>query len=140
MISIKYKKTRKDAIVPTQAKIGDAGYDLYSLESIAIPAHCVIKIDTGLAFEIPEGYVGLIWDRSGMGSKGYKIHGGVVDSSYRGTIGVLVSNTSNDIKYIHYADRIAQILFQKIEQVEFLESENLSETTRSIEGFGSTGN
>lgn len=138
-MKINIKKTRTDAIIPTRADSGAAGYDLYSLSAAAIPPHCTVRFDTGIAMEIPEGYAGFIKDRSGMGIKGFDKHGGVIDSSYRGEIGVCLCNTTIEMKYISVGDRIAQICFQKVEDVEFEEVEELNNTTRGVGAFGSTG-
>ena len=99
-------------------------------------------IGTGLEFEIPQGYVGLIYARSGMACKNglapaNKV--GVIDSDYRGEIMVALYNQSNETKVITSGDRIAQIIIQPVEQFGFKVKENLSGTKRGENGFGSTG-
>ena len=99
-------------------------------------------IGTGLSMEIPEGYVGLIYARSGMACKrglapANKV--GVIDSDYRGEIMVALYNQSNETKVITSGDRIAQIIIQPVTQFEFNEVDELSDTTRGEGGFGSTG-
>jgi dUTP pyrophosphatase len=138
-MKIKIKKTRNDAIIPTRPDNGSAGYDLYSLSSSAIIPHSTIRFNIGLAFEIPQGYAGIIYDRSSMGSHGYNKHGGLIDSSYRGTVEVCLCNTTDETKYINVGDRIAQITFQKVENVDFEEVEELSDSERAEKGFGASG-
>lgn len=138
-MKIKIKKLRDGAVIPTQGHNTDAGYDLYSLKSLAIPPHCVVRIETGIAVDIPPGYAGFIHDRSSMGIKGYHRHAGVVDCGYHGDVSVCLCNTSDEIKYITAGDRIAQLVIQKVEQIEFEEVTEFTETERGIGGWGSTG-
>lgn len=139
-MKIKIQKKRPDAIIPTKPDSGSGAYDLYCLQGVAIPPHTVVQIPIGIAFEIPQGYGGIIYDRSGMGRKGYNRHGGFIDASYRGEVSVLINNTTTDIRYIQTGDRVAQIAFQKVEEVEFEEVDELSETERGEKGFNSSGN
>jgi dUTP pyrophosphatase len=121
---------------------GDAGYDLYASEDAIIKPMERRLVKTGVSLEIPEGYYGHISDRSGMAyKKGAHCLGKIVDSTYRGEIGIIILNTDmyEQIK-ISTGDRIAQIIFKKHEEVEFVESEKLSETERSSGGYGSSGN
>ena len=97
-------------------------------------------VATGLSLEIPEGYAGLIWPRSGPAVKlGLDCGAGVIDSHYRGEIKVLLFNHSDNEIFIQSGDRIAQLIIQKIEAVKFIASNQLSETVRNTDGFGSTG-
>ena len=126
--------------IPDYAHIGDAGADLKAAESITIPARDRALVTTGIRLEIPDGHVGLIWPRSGMAVKNAIDTGaGVIDSNYRGEIKILLFNHSDLDFQIEPEDRIAQILIQKVERVQFLPAEKLSETTRNKGGFGSTG-
>ncbi len=143
---IKIKRLTDTAIVPTKSRKTDAGYDLYADEDIAIYPEDTKLISTGIAFAIPDGYAGLIWDRSGLGSKGIHRHAGVVDSSYRGEVKVALSNSrardvefTDNIYFISKGDRIAQILFQKVPHFELVETEELDGTSRGSSGFGSSG-
>ena len=124
---IKIKKLTDTATMPTKSRKTDAGYDLYADEDIAIYPEDTKLISTGIAFAIPDGYAGLIWDRSGLGSKGIHRHAGVVDSSYRGEVKVALSNSrssdKDNIYFISRGDRIAQILFQKVPHFELVETE-----------------
>lgn len=136
---VKIKRLHQEAKVPTKPDKGSGAYDLYSLSAIAVPPHCTVKINTGIALEIPEGYAGIIYDRSGMGRQGYNRHGGFIDSSYRGELGVLLCNTTDNMKYISIHDRIAQIAFQQVEEVEFEAVEELCTTERGEKAWGASG-
>ncbi len=97
-------------------------------------------VSTGIRLALPDGYVGLIWPRSGMAVKhGIDSGAGVIDSQYRGEVKVLLFNHSDGEHFIKKGDRIAQLLVQKIETVEFLPVDNLDSTERASSGFGSTG-
>jgi len=138
-LKVKVKRFLPEAKIPSYARINDAGLDLAAIESIEIPAGSRAKIGTGLSFEIPDGYVGLIWDRSGLSAKkGLKVLGGVVDSNYRGEVFVTLANVSREPAEILKGERIAQMLIQKIEKVEILETDELSETERGDQGYGSS--
>ena len=126
--------------IPKYAHAGDAGADITASEKIAIPPRERTLVSTGVRLEIPEGYVGLIWPRSGLAvKKGIDCGAGVIDSHYRGEVKVLLFNHSDNEFQIEPGDRIAQILIQKFERVEFHLVEQLNETARSDAGFGSTG-
>ena len=134
------KKLHQNATVPTKANGSDAGYDLYALEGAIIDKHCHKLIKTGIAMEIPDGYVGLIWPRSGLAYKyGLDVFAGVIDSSYRGDIGVILYNSQYSNYNLEKGDRIAQILFQKVEDFDLNLVENLDDTKRGTGGFGSSG-
>jgi len=125
---------------PIYAHEGDAGADIKASENIIIPARDKAIVATGIRLEIPEGYVGLIWPRSGVAAKkAIDTGAGVIDSHYRGEIKILLFNHSDLDFQIEPGDRIAQILIQKVERAHFISAENLSETARDNRGFGSTG-
>ena len=131
---------RVSGSVPKYVHDGDAGADLIASEKTVIRARGRSLVGTGIRLEIPEGYVGLIWPRSGLAiKKGIDCGAGVIDSCYRGEIKVLLFNHSDTEFKIESGDRIAQILIQKIERVQFIPVNELSETARSERGFGSTG-
>lgn len=153
---IKVSKLTDDAIIPTKAYESDAGWDLYASENATVKAGQRSVIKTGISFEIPEGWCGLIWPRSGLSVKnGIDILAGVIDSSYRGEILTCLYNTSSNPIYnfilcflglfrcfdlkIKKGDRIAQILFHEVPEVKMIEAETLQETERNQSGFGSTG-
>ena len=97
-------------------------------------------IPTGIRLALPEGHVGLIWPRSGMAVKhGIDCGAGVIDSQYRGEVKVLLFNHSDGEHFIQKGDRIAQLLVQKVETVDFLPVDDLDATDRAGSGFGSTG-
>ena len=138
-VGLKVKKLTDTAKIPTKANISDAGFDLYSDVDINIESGKTVIINTGIALGIPDGYCGLIWDRSSLGSKGIHRHAGVVDSGYRGEIKVCLNNTSDSSYEVSKGDRIAQILIQRNEPFRVEECEDLSDTDRGLGGFGSSG-
>lgn len=139
-MKLKIKKLSEDAIVPEYAHLGDAGFDLFSVEKTEIDPMQRVQIKTGIAMEIPEGFVGLVWDKSGLSHKnGLKTLGGVVDSGYRGEIMVGIINLSKEKYILEKGHKMAQMLIQKVERVEIETVSDLSDTTRGESGFGSTG-
>lgn len=139
-MEIKFKKLNESAVAPQYAHSFDAGMDLFCLENISVAPNERVQISTGIAMEIPEGFVGLIWDKSGLSHKsGLKTIGGVVDSQYRGEIKVGMINLSDETYHFEAGHKIAQMLIQKVEQVSLIESDSLSDTARGEGGFGSTG-
>ena len=125
---------------PQYAHNGDAGADLTASEKTVIPSRDRSLVGTGIRLEIPEGHVGLIWPRSGLAiKKGVDCGAGVIDSCYRGEIKVLLFNHSDNEFQIEPGDRIAQILIQKVERVQFIPVNKSSKTARGEGGFGSTG-
>ena len=130
----------KGNYLPQYSHKGDAGADLKSVEKKVIAPRSRDLVATGLSLEIPEGYAGLIWPRSGPAVKlGLDCGAGVIDSHYRGEIKVLLFNHSDNEIFIQSGDRIAQLIIQKVEAVKFITSNQLSETIRNTDGFGSTG-
>ena len=126
--------------IPSYSRPGDAGADLEASESFIVPARGKALVPTGLCIELPEGHVGLIWPRSGLAVKhSIDCGAGVIDTKYRGEIKVLLFNHSDENFTIKSGDRIAQLLIQKVENVNFTPVENLNETERNEGGFGSTG-
>jgi dUTP pyrophosphatase len=119
----------------------DAGADLAAAEDRSIPPLSRATIRTGLAMEIPEGYYGRIAPRSGLAhNHGIDVLAGVVDSSYRGEIRIVLYNTDKEEPFqVRSGDRIAQIIFEKHYDFEFIEVDDLSKTDRGEGGFGSTG-
>ncbi len=140
MIEVKIKKIKDDAKIPTYAHIGDAGMDLYSTQDIVVKEGERVKVSTGVAMEIPDGFVGLVWDKSGLSvNYGLKTLGGVIDSCFRGEIIVGVINLSNDDYCIEKGHKIAQMLIQKVELPDVVEVNELNLSQRGKGGFGSTG-
>lgn len=138
-MKLRIKKIHDDARIPTRAHHDDAGIDLYSYKDHIVLPHDTYLIPTGIALQIEEGCVGLIWDKSSIGSKGLKTLGGVIDAGYRGEIKILVHNLT-DIPYTFMqGQKVAQLLIQNVEFPEIEEVTELSETKRGEGGFGSTG-
>ena len=142
--TIRFKKTNDKAIVPTYGTEYSAGADMYACidTPVIIEPGKTILIPTGLALEIPEGYAGLIYARSGLATKkgiapANKVS--VIDSDYRGEIRIPLHNHSEEAVTIDVAERIAQIIFTPYLKVCFEESDSLSDTERGLGGFGSTG-
>ena len=140
MVKIKIQKT-KDAKVPNYAHAGDAGLDIYSSEENYVLTPGQRKgFLTGVKMEIPAGYAGLIWDKSGLAAKyGIKVMAGVIDSTYRGEITIVLLNLGEKEYLVEKGAKIAQMLIQKIEQAQTEEVDFLEETQRGEGGFGSTG-
>ena len=126
--------------LPKYSHKGDAGFDLYAAEGYILHPMESKLVSTGIKIEIPEGYVGLIWDRSGLAAK-HSLHNlaGVIDSHYRGEIRIVVINLGKEIFEITKGMRIAQMLIQPVVNAELIKSDSLSETKRGEKGFGSTG-
>ncbi len=138
-IKIKVKKLSDDASLPNYAYENDAGMDLYANEDVEIPAGSRAKIGTGIAIELPAGFVALVWDKSGMSiKKGLKTLGGVIDSGYRGEYIVAMANISKEPVSIQKGEKIAQLLIQKVEHAQVEVAEVLGETDRGDGGFGSS--
>lgn len=132
----------KNAVVPTFANPGDAGADLYSVESVTIHGRTQKLVRTGVALEIPLGYVGLVRPRSGLATKlGIGMNSsGVIDAGYRGEISITLINHSDQSHNISPGQRIAQILFVPVVAgFDFEVVDELSESSRGTGGFGSTG-
>ncbi|MBT3514237.1 MAG: dUTP diphosphatase [Nitrospina sp.] len=126
--------------IPSYSHPGDAGADLKSSGSSIVPARGKALVSTGLSIALPEGYVALIWPRSGLAvQNSIDCGAGVVDATYRGEIKVLLFNHSDENFNIEPGDRIAQLLVQKVENINFLPVDSLDKTERNEGGFGSTG-
>jgi dUTP pyrophosphatase len=128
--------------VPVYSRDGDAGADLTSSEYALIPAGGRALVKTGIKIAIPYGYVGLVHPRSGLALKsGITVLNtpGTIDSGYRGEVGVILYNTTDIHFEVQAGDRIAQLVVQKVETVEFNKVDALIESDRGEGGFGSTG-
>jgi len=142
MLKIKIKKIKENAIVPKYAHHGDAGVDLYSTEDYILKPGERTLVSTGIAIAIPPGHEAQVRPKSGLALK----HGisivntpGTIDCSYRGEIGIIAINLGNEDFKIEKGNKIAQMVFNKIEEADFEEVEELDDTTRGDGGFGSTG-
>lgn len=141
---VKIKKLDDRAVTPSYGSEYAAGFDLYAVldEDITIKSGETYLVKTGLAMEVPVGYAGMIFARSGLATKkglapANKV--GVVDSDYRGEVMVALHNHSNENRTISHGERIAQMVIMPFYKAEFLEVEELSDTDRGSGGFGSTG-
>ena len=124
---------------PTRGTENAACWDIRSAQAIELLPESTTIVDTGLYLEIPEGYGLLLLSRSKLAQEGITVSGGVIDADYRGQIRVLLHNSTRRSKRVQQSERIAQGWFLKIPQVEFVKSNQLSDTTRGANGFGSTG-
>ena len=144
MASVRVKKLKENAKLPTYGTEFSAGADLYAcLESaVTIAPGCSAFIPTGIALEVPVGCAGLIYARSGMACKrglapANKV--GVVDSDYRGEITVVLYNHGQEPQTVENGERVAQFVITPVLTPSFEEAEELSDTARNVGGFGSTG-
>ena len=144
MNTIRVKKLRENAIVPTYGSAWAAGADLYAcLEAdVTIEPHCTVFVPTGIALEVPMNCAGLIYARSSLGAKrglapANKV--GVIDSDYRGEVMVALHNHGLVSQTVAHGERIAQLLITPVITAEFEEAQELSDTVRGQGGFGSTG-
>lgn len=143
-MKVPFIKLHPDAVVPTYGSRHAAGADLYALAEaeILVPAGKTVFVSTGIAMEIPEGFVGLVFARSSMGAKrnlapANKV--GVIDSDYRGEIRVVLHNHGDTDQVVMPGERIAQLAIVPYLTAEFEECTSLSDTDRGAGGFGSTG-
>jgi dUTP pyrophosphatase len=129
-----------DVKLPNYANPGDAGLDIYSAEETLLKPNEKKIIKTGVKMAIPNGHVGLIWDKSGLAAKhGLHVFAGVIDSSYRGEIGVVLKNFGEEDFKVEKDSKIAQMLIQPIVSANITEHDSLEDTERGEGGFGSTG-
>ena len=138
-MELKVKKVQMDAKLPQYGHTGDAGLDLFSSIDFVLEKGQVEAIPSGIKVAIPDGFVGLIWDKSGVSLKGVHRLAGVIDSGYRGEVKVVMINLSDKPFAIDKGMKIAQMLVQPITMVRVVETEDLDDTSRGEGGFGSTG-
>ena len=143
-MKLKIKRLNDLAKIPTRGSEYAAGYDLYAATNynIEIDPHKTVKIGTGLVIELPEGTFGAIYARSGIATKrGLRPSNavGVCDQDYRGEYIVALHNDTDEKQVVEAGERIAQLVIQRYENVEFEEVDELSDTRRGDSGFGSTG-
>lgn len=143
-VKVNIKKLDKRATVPSYGSEYAAGADLYACVDgeIEIKPHATVVVPTGIAIELPLGYAGLIYARSGLATKkglapANKV--GVVDCDYRGEVKVALHNHSEEVQTVLAGERIAQLVITPYLTARFIESDSLSETVRGAGGFGSTG-
>lgn len=143
-MQIAIKKLRDNAVLPAYGSEFAAGADLYACidSEIQVKPHETVFIPTGLALELPVGYAGLIYARSGLASKrglapANKV--GVVDCDYRGEVTVALLNHTDTVQTVAVGERVAQLVITPYITAEFIEKDELSDTARGAGGFGSTG-
>ena len=143
-MEIKIKLLKENSKIPTVGSLESAGSDLYAAESkpIKIGPYTSKLIHTGIAIEIPQGYFGAVFARSGLATKqglapSNKV--GIIDSDYRGEILVSLYNQSNVLRVVNPGDRIAQLIIMPYMKTEFITVDSLTDTSRGKDGFGSTG-
>ena len=144
MSIVKIQKLREEAVIPTRGSEKAAGYDLYAAipEAIYILPHSTIKVKTGLAMELPDNTFGAIFARSGLATKqGLRPANcvGVCDSDYRGEYIVAVHNDTDIVQVVCPGEKIAQLILLPFLPIDFQMVDELSETERGEDGFGSTG-
>lgn len=146
-MKVKFKKLSEKAILPTRGTALAAGVDLYALlpdgaERVVIAPQGKHAFPTGIAAEIPEGYVGLVFARSGIACKRQLAPAncvGVIDADYRGELTVFLQNNGAEPQTVENGERIAQLVITPCLSIEVKETDTLSETGRGAAGFGSTG-
>ena len=140
-MQLKFKKLHPNAKIPSYAYAGDAGLDLYISEDLVLKKDERKSIPLGIAIEIPDGYVGILFDKSGLSHKhGLKSYGGIIDAGYRGEIHVGMMNLSDADYEFKAGDKIIQILIMPVLKAEVVECEGLSDSDRGEGAFGSSGN
>lgn len=139
-VPVKVKKLNENAVIPSYSKLGDAGMDL-TITSVVNESDIDITYGFGIAMEIPEGYVGLVFPRSSV--RKYRLllsnSVGVIDSGYRGELQATFKKTNTDAIVYEIGDRGAQIVIIPYPQIEFIETDELSDSERGSGGFGHTG-
>ena len=139
MMQLKVKKMHPAAKLPAYGHPGDAGMDLFACADKTLAPGELYAVPTGIQMAIPRGFVGLIWDKSGVSLKGVHRLAGVVDAGYRGEVRVVLINLGREPYEVKAGMKIAQMLIQSVSSVEIRESESLDDTSRGDGGFGSTG-
>jgi dUTP pyrophosphatase len=154
MVPLKIKRLSSTSRIPIKSGPNEVGYDIYSDENIFIEHGTTVKINTNIALEMANGYVAKIEDRSGLASKGLRTGAGVIDPTFRGNIQIVMHNISNQQDMdgvatlwdkarfgyrVKVGDKIAQLLFYKVEAPEIIEVEELGSSDRGSSGWGSSG-
>lgn len=139
-MQIKVKRLNPEGILPCYARYGDAGMDLFASGRTVVPRRDTARVRTGIAVEIPFGFVGLCWDKSGLSiNSGIKVLGGVIDSGYRGELILGVFNFGNEDYVFERGDKVMQMLIQPVSHCSIIEVSELSPSERGQDGFGSSG-
>jgi dUTP pyrophosphatase len=138
-MELRVRRIHPEAKLPVYGHPGDAGLDLFSVVDRALAPGEAFAVPTGIQVAIPVGFVGLIWDKSGLSLKRVHRLAGVVDAGYRGEVQVVMINFGPDPFDVRKGMKIAQMLIQPVAAVRVVESDNLDDTSRGDGGFGSTG-
>lgn len=139
-MQFKVKKLNEQAKLPTKGHPGDAGMDFYTVDRVVFPPGEQVRVHTGVAIEIPEGCVGLLWDKSSVSfNMGLKSMGGVIDAGYRGEIIINLLNTGTREVIMEKGQKVAQMVIQKFEDCDIVEVSELTDTVRGEGREGSTG-
>lgn len=138
-MKVKVKKLRPEAVLPTYATEGAACFDLFSVDKEIIGPNATKMIPTGLAFELPEDHVMMLFLRSSMSKRGFVSNTGIIDADYRGEVFFPVSNVAGGYLFVGPGDRLGQAMIIPRPRIEFEETEELTPTERGSGGFGSTG-
>lgn len=137
--TLRFKRLHKSAMLPQKGTPGAAGYDLCAIETCVVPAHGKSLVRTGLALAVPHGYYGRIAPRSSMAWKHVDVGAGVIDSDYRGEVGVILYNHADGDYAVDANDKVAQLIIERIADPEPVWVDELDVSERGAGGFGSTG-
>lgn len=138
-VKVGIKRLHPDAKIPQMQREGDAAFDLYSVVDAVIKPGASVSIDCGIACEIPSGYKMMVNGRSGLATKGIFCHVGTIDPNYKGMIGAILYNSTNEDYNVLKGDRVGQLSLQAIVPTSFEEVIELSSSNRGDKGFGSSG-
>jgi len=138
-MKIKVKKLKENAKLPKYHHPGDVGMDLYAMETVEIPHMGHYRLWHGFALEFPEGYAAIIKDKSSISKAGLHTMGGVFDAGYRGEFNTHLVNFSGKPYTVEEGDKVAQLIIYPVAIAELEEVDELSESSRGTDGFGSTG-
>lgn len=139
-MELKVKKLVPEAKMPTKGHPGDAGIDFYALERVTFAPGAQERVRTGVALEIPEGHVGLVWDKSSISFNNHlKVMGGVIDAGFRGEFVASLVNVGSEPQTIEAGQKFTQMLIQRFEDCDIVEADTLSDTVRGVGREGSTG-
>jgi dUTP pyrophosphatase len=136
---MKVSRTHREAKLPVYGHKGDAGLDLFSVADVGLEPGSAQAIPTGIKVAVPEGYVGLVWDKSGLSLQSVHRLAGVIDSGYRGEVKVVMINLGSEVFLVKKGMKIAQMLIQPVVSVDIEDTDDLEDTSRGEGGFGSTG-
>ena len=141
-LSVKIQRVHPDAKIPVKVHDDDSGYDLFAVEDVLIPAGDRVLVPTGIRIAVPEGYEAQVRPKSGIAlKKGVTVLNtpGTVDAGYRGDVGVILVNLGKTEVRIGKGEKVAQLVFQKVEHAVFESVDSLERSERGAGGFGSTG-